>query len=103
MRFSTTSLARACSRHPGRTLAAWGIVLVGSIAALMFMLTGFTTEATASNSPESERADERMTAAFPPDPREAVSDVVIVRSTSLTVTDEGFRTFVDGLVRAGSG
>ena len=101
MRFSTTSLARACSRHPGRTLAVWGVVLVGSIAALMFMLTGFTTEATASNNPESERADERMTAAFPPDPQQAVSDVVIVRSTSLTVTDPGFRTVVDGLVRAG--
>src|SRR4029453_16346027 len=101
MRFSTTSLARACSRHPGRTLAAWGAVLVGSIAALMFALTGFTTEATATNNPESERADERVTAAFPPDPQQAVSDVVIVRSTSLTVDDGGFRTFVDGLVKTG--
>ena len=101
MRFSTTSLARACSRHPGRTLAAWGAVLVGSIVALMFALTGFTTEATATNNPESERADERLTTAFPPDPQQAVSDVVIVRSTSLTVTDAGFRTFVDGLVKTG--
>src|SRR4029450_3534381 len=97
MSFSTTSLARACSRHPGRTLAAWGVVLVGSIAALMFALTGFTTEAAATNNPESERADERVTAAFPPDPRQAVSDVDIVRSTSLTVDDGVFRTFAGWL------
>src|SRR4029450_6835347 len=101
MSFSTTSLARACSRHPGRTLAAWGVVLVGSIAALMFALTGFTTEATATNNPESERADERVTAAFPPDPQQAVSDVVIVLSTSLTVEEGGFRTLVDGVGKVG--
>src|SRR5262245_6729921 len=91
MRFSTTSVAQACSRHPGRTLAVWGVVLVGSIAALMFMLTGFTTEATASNNPESDHADERMSAAFPRDPQRAVSNVVIVRSTSLTATDPASR------------
>ena len=71
MKLSTTSLARACSRHPGRTLAAWGVVLVGSVAALAFVLTGFTTEATGTNNPESERAEERLFAAFPPDPERA--------------------------------
>ena len=101
MRVSTTSLARACSRHPGRTLAAWGVVLVGSIAALMFVLTGFTTEATGTNNPESERAEERLFAAFPPDPERAVSDLIVVRSAGSTVDDEGFRAFVDGLVRSG--
>ena len=33
-----------------------------------FVLTGFTTDATVTNNPESERADERLLAAFPPDP-----------------------------------
>jgi putative drug exporter of the RND superfamily len=101
MRFSTASVARACSRHPGRTLVAWGVVVVGAIAALVFVLTGFTTEAAATNNPQSERAADRLVAAFPRDPGRAFTDLVVVRSARLTVGDEQFRTFVDGLVRAG--
>ncbi|HKE51514.1 MAG TPA: MMPL family transporter, partial [Actinomycetes bacterium] len=101
MRFSTAAVAGACSRHPGRTLAVWGVVLLGSIAALVFALTGFTTEAAATNNPQSDRADARLVAAFPPDPQRAVTDLVVVRSTSLTVDDQQFRTFVAGLVRTG--
>jgi uncharacterized membrane protein YdfJ with MMPL/SSD domain len=101
MNVSTTALARACSRHAGRTLAVWGLVVAGSIAALAFVLTGFTTEATGTNNPESERASDRLLTAFPPDPARAVTDLVVVRSARLTVDDDGFRTFVDGLVRAG--
>ena len=47
---------------------AWAVVLAGSVAALALVLTGFTTDATVTNNPESERADERLLAAFPPDP-----------------------------------
>jgi uncharacterized membrane protein YdfJ with MMPL/SSD domain len=101
MNLSTAALARACSRHAGRTLAAWGVVLAGSIAALVLVLTGFTTEATGTNNPESERAADRLLTAFPPDPAHAVTDLVVVRSALLTVDDEGFRAFVGGLVRAG--
>jgi uncharacterized membrane protein YdfJ with MMPL/SSD domain len=101
MKFSTTSIARSCSRHAWRTLAVWGVVLVGSIAALAFVLTGFTTESAGTNNPESERADDRLVAAFPPNPALTVTDLVVVRSDSLTVDDEGFRAFIDGLVRAG--
>jgi len=79
----------------------WGVVLLGSIAALVFALTGFTTEAAATNNPQSDRADARLVAAFPPDPQRAVTDLVVVRSTSLTVDDQQFRTFVAGLVRTG--
>jgi uncharacterized membrane protein YdfJ with MMPL/SSD domain len=100
MKLSTTSLARACSSHPWRTLGAWGVVLVGSIAALVLVLTGFATDAAVTNNPESERAEDRVSAAFPPDPARAVSDLIIVRSSSLTVDDEDFRSFVDGLVTA---
>ena len=100
MRFSTASVAHACSRHAGRTLIAWGVVLAGSIAALAFALTGFTTTATATNNPESERAHHRLLAAFPPDPQRAVTDLMVVRSARSTVDDLGFRSFVDGVVRA---
>ena len=100
MKFSTASAARVCSRHAGRTLTVWGLVLAGSIAALAFALTGFTTEATATNNPESEQADHRLRAAFPPDPQRAVSDLMVVRSARLTVDDEGFHSFVGELVRS---
>jgi RND superfamily putative drug exporter len=99
MRFSTAALASACSRHPGRTLGAWGIVLAGSIAALVLVLTGFTSEAAVTNDPESERAADRLGAAFPPDPAAAVSDLIVVRSSGLTVDDEEFGAFVEDLVR----
>ena len=101
MKFSTASVARACSRHPGRTLVAWGVVVVGAIAALLFVLTGFTTEAAATNNPQSERAHDRLIAAFPRDPGRAFTDLIVVRSARLTVGDEQFRTFVGGLVRTG--
>jgi putative drug exporter of the RND superfamily len=100
MKFSTASIAGACSRHAGRTLAAWGLVLVGSISAIVLVLTGFTSEAAGTNNPESERADDRLMESFPPDPDRAVSDVVIVRSTDLTVDDARFRAFVGELVEA---
>src|SRR5215207_10479961 len=101
MKLSTASLARACSRHPGRTVAAWGMVVVGSVMALAFVLTGFTTDAAVTNNPESERAEARVFEAFPPDPGREVSDLVVVRSERLTVDDEDFRSFVDELARAG--
>ena len=101
MTFSTAAIARACSRHPGRTLVVWGVLVVGSIAALAFVLTGFTTEASATNNPESERSAARRFAAFPPDPGRVVTDLVVVRSVHFTVDDERFGAFVGGLVRAG--
>ena len=75
-------------------------MLLGSIAALAFALTGFTTEATATNAPQSERAHDRLVAAFPPDPQRAVTDLVVVRSVRLSVDDSGYHGFVDGLVRS---
>jgi hypothetical protein len=73
MGFSTTSVARACSRRPGRTFAAWGLVLLGSFAALAFALTGFTTQSSPTNNPQSERAHDRLVAAFPTDPQHTVT------------------------------
>jgi putative drug exporter of the RND superfamily len=99
MRFSTASIAQACSRHAGRTLVVWGLVLLSSIAALVFVLTGFTTEGSGTNNPESERADDRLQVAFPPNPQHTVTDLVVVRGAQTTVDDEGFRTFVSGLAR----
>lgn len=100
MRFSTATLASACSRHPGWTLAAWGVVLAGSVAALALVLTGFSSEAAVTNDPESERAEDRLDVAFPPDPGDEISDLIVVRSSGLTVEDEEFGVFVEGVVSA---
>ncbi len=99
MRFSTASIAQACSRHAGRTLAVWGLVVLGSIAALMFVLTGFTTQSSSTNNPESERANNRLQTAFPPDPQRAVTDLVVVHGVHETVDDDAFHSFVNELTR----
>ena len=93
----TERLARACSAHPWRTLAAWGVAFVASIAALVLLLTGLTTEGRGTNNPESYRAEDRLFAAFPPDPEGFVSDLVVVRSERATVDDARFRDFVTKL------
>ena len=97
----TERIAGACAAHPWRTIGAWVAVLVASVLALAFLLTGLTTDASGTNDPESERADQRLFEAFPPDPNAIVTDVVIVRSQRLTVDDERFRRFVENLEREG--
>jgi RND superfamily putative drug exporter len=92
-------MARACAARPGRTLAAWGLVLAASIAALAFLLTGLTSEGKGTNNPQSERADDRYLAAFPPDPQRIVTDVIVVRSDRYTVDDPQVRAYVQHLSR----
>ena len=97
----TERIARACAGHPWLTLGAWGVALAGAIAALMLLMTGLTTEGVSTNNPESERAEDRLLAAFPSDPGRAVTDLVVVRSDSLTVDQPRFRAFVAELGREG--
>ena len=97
----TERIARACAGHPWLTLGTWGVALAGAIAALMLLMTGLTTEGVSTNNPESERAEDRLLAAFPSDPRRAVTDLVVVRSDSLTVDQPRFRAFVAELGREG--
>ncbi len=95
----TERVASACAAHPWRTIGAWVAVLVASVLALAFLLTGLTTEASGTNNPESERAEQRVAEAFPPDPNAIVTDVAIIRSPRFTVDDERFRRFVEDLER----
>jgi RND superfamily putative drug exporter len=97
----TGRIARACAAHPWRTLAAWGAALAAALAALLFLMTGLTTEALGTNNPESERAEERLFAAFPPDPDRTVTDVVVVRSERYRVEDPRFRAFLERLAAQG--
>jgi RND superfamily putative drug exporter len=95
----TERIARACAAHPWRTIGAWVAVLVASVVALGVVFTGLTTEASGTNNPESERAENRLFEAFPPDPEQIVTDVAIVRSRRYTIEDTRFGTFVDDLER----
>jgi uncharacterized membrane protein YdfJ with MMPL/SSD domain len=94
----TERLARACAGHPGRTFAAWGLLLLASALAIAFLMRGLTTDALLTNDPESDRALDVLEDAFPPDPRRTVSDLMVVRSDTLTVEDRRrFRSFVERL------
>ena len=99
MRLSTTSLAAASARHPWRTFGAWTAVGVLAIVAIAMFLGGsLTTEGAPTNNPESERADDVRLAAFPPNTGPAVTDMVVIRSESLTVDSPQFAAFVRDFV-----
>jgi len=101
----TERLARACAAHPRRTFLAWGLAVVGSLLLVATSLHGLTTNGTVSGSPESQRADELISTAFPPSPQEELqrfADVVVVSSTRYTVDSPQFKTFVAELLREGA-
>jgi len=98
----TGALARACARHPRRTLAAWGVAVVAALALVALALNGLTTNSSVTGSPESTRAARLVRQAFPFDPSRAVSDVVIVSSERYRVDDPQFRDFVSKLTAAGA-
>jgi uncharacterized membrane protein YdfJ with MMPL/SSD domain len=95
----TERIARACAAHPGRTFAAWAAVFAASVAAIVLLLGGLTTDANVTGDPESGKAQELLVRAFPLDPQREITDVIVVRSEDLTVDDEGFRQAVDQLER----
>jgi RND superfamily putative drug exporter len=97
----TERLARACSAHPRRVFIAWAIALVAAIAVVALLLGELTTEGHPTNHPESQRGTEAIERAFPPNPRNVVTDVVVVRSERYRVTDPAFAAFVRDLFRRG--
>ena len=97
----TERLARACSRHPWRTIGLWLVAVIAAVAALALLLGELTTEGHPTNNPESERAVNAIGAAFPARPENAVSDIAIVLSTRYTVTSAPFRAFVERLEAEG--
>ena len=58
MKLNPESLARASSRHPGRTILVWLLVLVAGVASLATLLgPALTVDFDFTNSPEAKRAD----------------------------------------------
>ena len=99
MKLSTQTIAAASARHPWRTIAAWIAVVVIAIVAIVTLLGGsLTTEGAPTNNPESERADDALFRALPPDPRTAISDIVVIRSDEYTVDSAEFEAYLRNFV-----
>jgi RND superfamily putative drug exporter len=89
-RFGLQSIARACARHPWRTIAAWAIVLVGAgLLSAFYLGSALSNEVRFTNNPESQRADALVRASFPGSDKP--QEFVILRSPTLTVDDPAFR------------
>jgi len=86
MRFSTEAIARACSRHPWRTIGVWLAVLVLSFGAIGVFLSEALTGGEEVTSPtDSKRGDELMFERFRPTNEELeqrTSEVVLIRGES---------------------
>jgi uncharacterized membrane protein YdfJ with MMPL/SSD domain len=94
----TERIARACAARPGRTFAAWAVVLLASVLSIVLLLRGLTTDAFLTNDPESDQALEVYERAFPPDAARDVTDMMVVRSESIRADDPRFRSFVQEIV-----
>jgi RND superfamily putative drug exporter len=96
----TEALARACSRHPWRTLAGWVVAAIAAVALAATSLSGrLTTDSKTTLNPDSARAAHALAKAFPQ--ARGFSDLVIVRSDRYTASEKPFRDFVARLVAAG--
>ncbi len=95
-RLSTRSLASASAHHPWRTVLVWaGVIAVAVGLNAAFLQDGLTTEFAFSNDPESARGarllEDRLRGPRP------INEIIVVRSSELTVDDEPFETTVTGL------
>jgi uncharacterized membrane protein YdfJ with MMPL/SSD domain len=95
--FSPRRLAAIAVARPRRVLAVWGVVaLVGFVLISGFLGSALSSEGDVTSNPESKQAQDLIDERFPE--REAVDEVVIVRSEELTVTAPAFRERVESLV-----
>jgi uncharacterized membrane protein YdfJ with MMPL/SSD domain len=92
----TERLARASSRHPWRTFAAWGFaIVVALVFALLFLPGNLTTTGHVTGNPESKQAED-LFGRFSYD-KNTVDELVVVRSPTNTVSDPEFRSFLQKL------
>ena len=95
--FSPRRLAAIAVARPRRVLAVWGVMaLVGFVLIAGLLGSALSSEGDVTSNPESKQAEELIDERFPE--REAVDEVVIVRSDELTVTTPAFRERVGSLV-----
>lgn len=93
---STSRISTASARHPWRTIGVWLVLLViGAMAAGLFLSDALTTRIELLNNPESAQAqqllEDRMGYTTP------LTETIVVSSNSLTVDDPEFKQVVDGI------
>jgi uncharacterized membrane protein YdfJ with MMPL/SSD domain len=93
---SPRRLAAIAVARPGRVLAVWGaMVLVAFVLIGGWLGSAVSSEGDVTNNPESKQAERLVDERFPE--RNAVDEVVIVRSDEVTVTAPAFRERVETL------
>ncbi len=96
----TGRLARASSRRPWLTVAAWLVALVAAMAATALLLGDvLTSDGDVTSNPESKRANALLAQSFPP--QDEASEFVVVRSERYAVDDPQFQEQVRGLFEEG--
>ena len=82
--------------RPRRVLAIWGgLVLIGFVLIGGLLGSALSTEADVTSSPESKQAEELIDERFPE--RDALDELVIVRSEEVTTGDPAFQQRVESL------
>jgi uncharacterized membrane protein YdfJ with MMPL/SSD domain len=103
---STESLARACARHPWRTVGLWVAVVVLSMGIVAVLLGDtLTTEGEVTSPTDSKRAEELLFEHFPPSPdslEQATSEVVVVSFSDGAVDQERVQAFARELRKLGA-
>jgi len=95
----TRRFATAAARHPWRAVGAWIAAVVVSFGLIVFFLgDALTGEAEQLNNPESERAYDLLAERVPPSPQDFTTDVILIRSETVTTDQPGFRATVDEVV-----
>ena len=96
-KLSTEVLARVSARRPWPIVGVWILALVVAVGIIvMFLDDALTTDDYFTNDPESDRASDILhERGF--DFGTSVSEIVIVRSQTLTVDDTEYRQFVESL------
>jgi uncharacterized membrane protein YdfJ with MMPL/SSD domain len=97
----TERLARASSNHPWRTVGGWlGAIVLALVLAALLLPGNLTTTGHVTGNPESKQAEDLFQSRFPPD-RNAVDELIVVRSPTQTVNEPAFRAFVRKLLAQG--
>jgi putative drug exporter of the RND superfamily len=87
---SPRRLAAIAVARPRRVLAVWGLAALVSFGLISGLLgSALSSEADVTSNPESKRAQDLIDELFPE--RDALDELVVVRSDELTATDPAFR------------
>jgi uncharacterized membrane protein YdfJ with MMPL/SSD domain len=96
-RLSPRKLAAFSVARPRLVLTMWGVLaLVGFLLIGGLLASALSSEGDVTSNPESKQAEELIDARLPQ--RDALDELVIVRSAEFTVTDAPFRARVRSLV-----